>query len=50
MIRIFDFIVSLIVIAFLLVPFAVIALILKFTGEGKIFYMQTRIGRGQKPI
>lgn len=50
LIRVFDFIVSLIVLSILFVPFVIIGLILKFTGEGKIFFMQERVGKGQKPI
>lgn len=49
MIRIFDFILSLIAIIFLLPIFILIIPILKFTGEGEVFYYQSRIGfKGKK--
>jgi lipopolysaccharide/colanic/teichoic acid biosynthesis glycosyltransferase len=50
MIRIFDILLSLFGLVVFL-PFGiVIALILKFTGEGEIFYRQERLGKGQKPF
>ena len=42
--RSFDFIFSLIVISLLLPFLAPICLVLKFTAEGEIFYLQERIG------
>ena len=44
MIRIFDFFFSLVAIVFFIPFFIIICLILKFTGEGKVFYFQKRIG------
>ena len=50
MIRIFDFLLSLIAL-FLLSPiFLIVILVLRLTGEGKIFYYQKRIGKGKKII
>lgn len=45
MIRIFDVILSLLTIIFFLPFFLIIIVILKFTGEGEIFYYQKRIGK-----
>ena len=45
MIRIFDIILSLLAIIFFLPFFLIIIVILKFTGEGEIFYYQKRIGK-----
>ena len=48
--RIFDIIVSLIAL-FLLSPFFIlISIILRFTGEGEIFYLQDRVGYLNKPF
>ena len=50
MIRIFDIVFSLaalIILCPLLLP---IALILRFTGEGEVFYIQERIGANEKPF
>ena len=50
MIRIFDIVFSLaalIVLCPLLLP---IALILRFTGEGEVFYVQERIGSHERPF
>ena len=50
MIRIFDFLLSLISL-FLLSPiFLIVILVFILTGEGKIFYYQKRIGKGKKII
>ena len=48
MTRILDFIFSLLAIFFLLPLLIPIMIILKFTGEGELFYSQMRIGRDQK--
>tara|TARA_A100001388_G_scaffold277635_2_gene270087 strand:+ start:3616 stop:4287 length:672 start_codon:yes stop_codon:yes gene_type:complete len=48
--RIFDIIFSLAAIIALLPIFFVVILILKFTGEGEIFYLQERIGLKKKKI
>lgn len=42
--RILDVIVAIIALAILIVPLAIIALLLRFTGEGEVFYRQPRIG------
>lgn len=48
MIRFFDFVFSFIAI-FMIFPFIVLlSIILKFTGEGKIFFLQERIGKYKK--
>ena len=43
--RIFDFSISLIGLLFLIPIFLPIMIILKFTGEGEVFYLQKRMGR-----
>ncbi len=43
--RFFDVLLSIIAIVLLFPFFIVIVLILKFTGEGEIFYLQDRVGR-----
>ena len=48
MISAFDFIVVLIAIIFLSPLFLILCLILKFSGEGEIFYLQERVGRNNK--
>jgi lipopolysaccharide/colanic/teichoic acid biosynthesis glycosyltransferase len=48
--RLFDIIISLIALVFLAPLFIPIIIILRFTGEGEIFYFQTRIGRDNKPF
>ena len=46
--RLFDFLASLLAII-LLVPFLIpVMIILKLTGEGEIFYLQERVGEGNK--
>jgi len=42
--RSFDIIFSLIGILFFLIPFIFIALIIKLTSQGPLFYMQKRVG------
>jgi len=44
----FDIILSLTILIFLSVPLLLICIILKFTGESEIFYMQDRIGYNGK--
>jgi len=46
--EIFDRIVALILLIFLSVPFLIIAILVKATSRGPVFYLQTRIGAGQK--
>lgn len=46
MLRVFDIAFSLIALVVLSPLFIVAAVMLRFTGEGEIFYRQTRIGRG----
>jgi len=48
--RFFDIIFSGIAIAIFLLPMSIIVLILKFTGEGEIFFFQYRVGRSNKKI
>ena len=50
LIRLFDIFFSLLALLFLLPLFAPIVLILRFTGEGEIFYRQERIGRHGTPF
>lgn len=45
LIRFFDILFSLLALFFLLPLFAPIVLILRFTGEGEVFYRQERVGR-----
>lgn len=48
--RLLDVIASVIALA-LFLPFGlVIAVILRFTGEGEVFYLQQRVGKGGKPF
>ena len=46
--RLFDILLSFTAIAILSPLFTIIALILKFSGEGEIFYLQERIGQNNK--
>ena len=46
--RCFDVTVSFIGIIFLLLPFAVIAILIKATSEGPVFFRQTRVGKNGK--
>jgi lipopolysaccharide/colanic/teichoic acid biosynthesis glycosyltransferase len=48
--RIFDIILALCGTVVLFIPCAIVAIILKKTGEGEIFYLQERIGRNRKPF
>jgi len=48
--RLLDVIVSLIVLAVLAVPLALVLLVLKLTGEGEALYFQKRVGYGGKLI
>lgn len=48
--RIFDIIVSLIALILLSPFFILISIILRFTGEGEIFYLQERVGYLNKPF
>ena len=48
--RFFDFLSALLLLLLILPLFLLIALILKFTGEGEIFYLQKRIGKDKKPF
>ncbi len=48
--RFFDIIFSGLALIILLPLFIPIILILKFTGEGEIFYLQERIGKDGKPF
>ena len=50
MTRLSDFILASLMLIVLLPLFVLIALVLKFTGEGEIFYCQKRIGRYGKPF
>ena len=50
MIRFFDILLSLVALLIFL-PFGIIiALILRFTGEGEVFYRQTRLGKHGRPF
>ena len=48
--RLFDITASTFLLLILLPIFLPIMLVLRFTGEGEVFYFQTRIGRGRKSI
>ena len=48
MIRFFDIIFSLIALILLSPVLLIICLLLKFTGEGEIFYLQSRVGKGKQ--
>jgi len=48
--RVFDFIMSLMGLILLFPIFIIIALLIKFSSNGNIFYMQTRIGKNFKPF
>ena len=50
MIRIFDIVLSLAALIILCPILLPIALILRFTGEGEVFYVQERIGSNQRPF
>jgi len=42
--RLIDFLVALVALVILIVPFLLIMIALRFTGEGEVFYRQNRIG------
>lgn len=48
--RAFDIVMSLIGLALLAAPFAIIALLIKLTSRGPVFFKQTRIGKDGKPF
>jgi lipopolysaccharide/colanic/teichoic acid biosynthesis glycosyltransferase len=48
--RIFDIIFSSIILLIILPLFVPVMIILKFTGEGKVFYKQERVGKNKKPF
>lgn len=48
--RILDLMISAVALALLSLPFAAIALAIKFDGRGPVFFRQTRIGCGGKPF
>jgi len=50
MIRILDILIALSLLILLSPLFLIISLLLKITGEREIFYIQTRIGSGQRPF
>tara|TARA_B100001057_G_scaffold496431_1_gene597911 strand:- start:527 stop:1222 length:696 start_codon:yes stop_codon:yes gene_type:complete len=50
LIRVFDVILTSFGLAFFFPFMIIISLILKFSGEGEIFYKQTRIGKNEKPF
>jgi lipopolysaccharide/colanic/teichoic acid biosynthesis glycosyltransferase len=45
-----DFVVAFLALAVLFVPLLIIVIALRFTGEGEVFYRQTRIGYRNKPF
>ena len=50
MIRVFDVLLSSLAIAILTPLFLIVAIALRLTGEGEIFYTQQRVGRGGQPF
>jgi lipopolysaccharide/colanic/teichoic acid biosynthesis glycosyltransferase len=48
--RLFDIVVSAVGLVLLAFPFAVIALTIKLSSSGPVFYRQQRIGRGEQPF
>lgn len=50
MIRLMNIILSLCALSVLFWPCVIVAVILKFTGEGEIFFLQERIGKNRKPF
>jgi lipopolysaccharide/colanic/teichoic acid biosynthesis glycosyltransferase len=48
--RLFDIVVSAVGLALLALPFAIIAMAIKLSSPGPIFYRQQRIGRGGQPF
>ncbi|CZE49308.1 sugar transferase [Campylobacter geochelonis] len=50
MIRFFDFVFSFVALVCLLPLFFIVMIVLYFTGEGEIFYIQQRVGKNTKPF
>ena len=50
MIRLVDFVASTLALVLLGPLFLVVMLVLRFTGEREVFYLQERVGRGGRPI
>ncbi|MDO7883224.1 sugar transferase [Salinibacterium soli] len=48
--RICDFVVAFLALAVLFVPLLIIVIALRFTGEGEVFYRQSRIGYRNQPF
>ena len=48
--RLFDILFSAVALLVLALPFLLIMLILRMTGEGEIFYVQQRVGKHRKPV
>jgi lipopolysaccharide/colanic/teichoic acid biosynthesis glycosyltransferase len=48
--RLFDIVVSGLALLVLAIPFLLIMLVLRFTGERKVWYMQDRVGQHGKPF
>lgn len=48
--RVCDFVVAFIALLVLAVPLLIIIVALRFTGEGEVFYRQTRVGYRNKPF
>ncbi|HHB79997.1 MAG TPA: sugar transferase [Saprospiraceae bacterium] len=46
--RIFDIVFSLVALTFLFIPFVIIAIIIKLTSKGPVFYLSDRAGTGYK--
>ena len=48
--RFFDIVFSLLGLFILFIPFVIISIILKLTGEGEVFYLQQRVGFKNKNL
>ncbi len=48
--RCFDFLITFIAFLIILLPIALVALVVKLTSPGKVFFLQDRIGRNRKPF
>lgn len=48
--RVFDIVVTVISLVFLFIPFLLIAIVIKLTSNGPVFYNHTRIGKDCKPF
>jgi lipopolysaccharide/colanic/teichoic acid biosynthesis glycosyltransferase len=48
--RSFDIVISVVGLILLAFPFAIIALVIKLSSTGPVFYRQQRIGRGEQPF